>query len=87
MTCSSSCPLLGGVANLLIVLLHLALALRPQCYRHFGADALAQMHEQGSRFAVLATLRSAFSSTTTKVVACGSGIPGPGMFLLGLAML
>jgi putative oxidoreductase len=56
MILSNSCLLLGGVASLLIVLLHLALALRPQWYRHFGADELAQMHEQGSRFTVLVTL-------------------------------
>jgi putative oxidoreductase len=53
---SSSCLVLGGVASLLIVLLHLALAVRPQWYRHFGADELAQMHEQGSRFTVPVTL-------------------------------
>jgi hypothetical protein len=56
MNVSSFCLLLGGVASLLIVLLHLALALRPQWYRHFGADELAQLHEQGSRFTVLVTL-------------------------------
>jgi putative oxidoreductase len=56
MNLSSSCLLLGGVASFLILLLHLALALRPQRYRHFGADELAQMHEQGSRFTVLTTL-------------------------------
>ena len=53
---SSSCLALGSVASLLIALLHLALAVRPQWYRHFGADELAQMHEQGSRFTVLVTL-------------------------------
>jgi putative oxidoreductase len=56
MTLSSSCLLLGGVASFLILFLHLALALRPQWYRYFGADELAQMHEQGSRFTMLVTL-------------------------------
>lgn len=56
MTLASPCLLLGGVASFLVVLLHLALALRPQWYHHFGAGELAQVHEQGSRFTVLATL-------------------------------
>lgn len=56
MTLSSFCLWLGGVASFLILFLHLALALRPQWYRYFGADELAQMHEQGSRFTVLVTL-------------------------------
>ena len=51
-----SCLLLGGVASLLIVLLHLALVLRPRWYRHFDAGELAQLYEQGSRFTVLVTL-------------------------------
>jgi hypothetical protein len=33
--------------------LHLALVFKPQWYRHFGADELVQLHEQGSRFTVL----------------------------------
>jgi hypothetical protein len=50
MNLSSSCLLLSGVASFLIALLHLALAPGPRWYRHFGADELAQLHEQGSRF-------------------------------------
>jgi hypothetical protein len=56
MTLSSSYLLLGGMASFLIVLLHLALALRPRWYRHFRADELAQLHERGSRFTVFVTL-------------------------------
>lgn len=56
MNLSESCLVLGGLASFLVVLLHLALALRPQWYRHFGADELAQRHEEGSPFTVLVTL-------------------------------
>jgi hypothetical protein len=56
MTFSSSRLLLGGLASFLIVLLHLALVLRPQWYRQFGADELAQLHEQGSSFTVFVTV-------------------------------
>ena len=77
MTLSSSCLLLGGVASLLIVLLHLALAVRPQWYRHFGADELVQMHEQGSRFAVLATLGLALMFAVWGIYALsGAGVIG-----------
>lgn len=56
MTLSSLCLVVASAASFLIVLLHVALVLRPQWYRHFGADELAQLHEQGSRFTVLVTL-------------------------------
>lgn len=46
----------GGVCSLLIALLHLVLATRPQLYRYFGAAELAQLHEQGSPFTVLVTI-------------------------------
>ncbi|MEJ2737411.1 MAG: hypothetical protein P8189_28290 [Anaerolineae bacterium] len=77
MTLSSFCLLLGGVASLLIVLLHLALALRPRWYRHFGADELAQMHEQGSRFTVFATLGLALIFAVWGIYALsGAGVIG-----------
>jgi hypothetical protein len=77
MILSNSCLLLGGVASLLIVLLHLALALRPQWYRHFGADELAQMHEQGSRFTVLVTLGLALMFAVWGIYALsGAGVIG-----------
>lgn len=50
------CLVLGGVASILIALLHLALVLRPQWYSFFGADELVQLHEQGSPFTVLVTV-------------------------------
>lgn len=77
MTLSSSCLLLGSIASLSIVLLHLALALRPQWYRHFGADELAQMHEQGSRFTVLVTLGLALMFAVWGIYALsGAGVIG-----------
>lgn len=48
--------MLGSGASFLIALLHIALALRPQWYRCFGADELVQLHNKGSRFTVLVTL-------------------------------
>ena len=56
MSIPRSCLVLGGVASLLIALLHVALALRPRWWRHFGAGELAQLHEQGSPFIVLAAI-------------------------------
>ena len=74
---SSSCLVLGSVASLLIVLLHLSLALRPQWYRHFGADELAQMHEQGSPFTVLVTLGLALMFAVWGIYALsGAGVIG-----------
>jgi hypothetical protein len=55
MNLAKTCLLFGGLASLLITGLHLALALRPQWYRSFGAEELAQLHEQGSPFTVLVT--------------------------------
>lgn len=52
---SRDCLVLGGIASFLIAALHLALVLKPQWYRYFGADELVQLHEQGSRFTVLVT--------------------------------
>lgn len=53
MNLSRSCLILGGLASFFIVLLHLALALRPQWYRHFGAGELAQLHEGGANLPCL----------------------------------
>jgi hypothetical protein len=53
---SDCCLTLGGVASLLITLLHVALAIRPQAYRYCDAAELAQLHEQGSPFTVLVTI-------------------------------
>jgi hypothetical protein len=50
MNTSGYCLVLGGVASFLIAALHLALAIRPQWYRHFGADEFVQMPERRSRF-------------------------------------
>jgi hypothetical protein len=71
------CLLLGGGASLLIALLHLALVFRPQWYRHFGAGDLAQLHEQGSPFTVLATLGLALMFAAWAVYALsGAGVVG-----------
>ena len=56
MNLAKTCLLFGGLASLLITGLHLALALRPQWYRCFGAEELAQLHKQGSPFTVLVTV-------------------------------
>lgn len=56
MNMSKPCLVLGGVASILIALLHLALVFRPQWYRFFGADELVQLHEQGSPFTVRVTV-------------------------------
>jgi hypothetical protein len=75
---SGYCLILGGVASLLIALLHLALALRPQWYRTFGADELAQLHEQGSPFTVLVTLGLALMFAAWGVYGLsGAGLIGP----------
>jgi hypothetical protein len=50
------CLLFGAAASFFIALLHLALALEPRWYCHFGADELARLHERGSRCTVLVTL-------------------------------
>jgi len=47
---------LGGIASLLIALLHVILVIRPQIYRYFNAAELAQMHESGSPFTVIVTI-------------------------------
>jgi hypothetical protein len=56
MNLSGYCLILGGVASLLVAVLHIALAIKPQGYRYFGAAELAQLHEQGSPFIVLVTI-------------------------------
>ena len=56
MDISRYCLTLGSIASFLIALLHLALVFKPQWYRHFGADELAQLAEQGSPFTVLVTI-------------------------------
>jgi len=77
MTVTDACLLLGGVVSSVIVLMHLALALRPQWYRHFGAEELAQMHAQGSRFTVLVTLGLAFLFAVWGIYALsGAGVIG-----------
>jgi len=69
--------LLGGIASFLIVVLHLALALMPQWYRYFGADELAQLHEEGSPFTVLVTLGLALMFAAWAVYALsGAGVIG-----------
>jgi hypothetical protein len=77
MNISEFCLLLGGVASLLIMLLHLALALRPQWYRYFRAGELAQLHEQGSPFTVLVTLGLALMfAAWTAYALSGAGLIG-----------
>ena len=56
MSLSSYCFILGGIGSLLIAVLHVALAVRPQWYRCFGGDELAQLAEQGSRLIVVVTI-------------------------------
>jgi hypothetical protein len=71
------CLLLGGAASLSIVLLHLALALKPQWYRYFGAGELVQLHEQGSPFTVLVPLGLALMFAAWAVYALsGAGVIG-----------
>jgi hypothetical protein len=48
--------LLGGIASLLIALLHVILAIRPKIWRYFGAAELTQMHQNGSPFTVLVSI-------------------------------
>ena len=48
--------ILGGIASLLIALLHVTLAIRPQIWSYFGAGELTQMHENGSPFTVLVSI-------------------------------
>lgn len=48
--------LAAGILSALITLLHIVLVFRPEIYRQFGADELADMHEQGSPFTVLVTI-------------------------------
>jgi hypothetical protein len=56
MTLANYCLVLGGVASLLIALLHVVLALRPQTYSYFGAAELAELAGQGSPFVLLVSL-------------------------------
>lgn len=72
------CLLLGGLASFLIVLLHLALVLKPKWYHHFGAGELAQLHEQGSPFTVLVTLGLALMfAAWTAYALSGASVIGP----------
>ena len=50
------CLLLGGIASLLVAVLHVVLAIRPQLYRCFGAEQLAELAQKGSRFVVPVTI-------------------------------
>ncbi len=71
------CLILGGVASLLIAVLHVALAIRPQGYRYFGAAELAQLAEQGSPFTVLVTIGLALMFATWGAYALsGAGVIG-----------
>ena len=56
MNLSYYCLLLGGIASLLVAVLHAVLAIRPQGYRYFGGAELARLAEQGSSFIVLVTI-------------------------------
>jgi hypothetical protein len=77
MNMSKHCLVLGGVASLLIALLHLALVFRPQWYRFFGADELVQLHEHGSPFTVLVTAGLALIFAVWGVYALsGAGVVG-----------
>ena len=67
--------ILGGVASLLIALLHIVLAIRPQIYRYFNAAELAEMHENGSPFTVLVTVGLAIMFALWGVY----GLSGAGM--------
>ncbi|NOH12515.1 MAG: hypothetical protein HND51_12785 [Chloroflexi bacterium] len=53
---SSTLLLIGAMASFGVTLLHILLVFRPQLYRYFGADELADMVEDGSSFTVLVTL-------------------------------
>lgn len=43
----------AGLFSMLIALLHVYLAIRPEVYRYFGAVELVELYEQGSSFTVL----------------------------------
>ena len=87
MNLAKTCLLLGGLASLLITGLHLALALRPQWYRYFGAEELAELHEQGSPFTVLVTVGLALMFAAWGAYALsGAGVLG-GLPLLRTALI
>lgn len=50
------CLTLGGIASLLVAVLHVVLAIRPQLYRYSGADQLAELAEKGSKFVMPVTI-------------------------------
>ena len=71
------CLVLGGVASFFNTFLHIVLAIRPQLYRHCGADELAQLHEQGSPFTVLVTVALALMFAVWGTYALsGAGVIG-----------
>jgi hypothetical protein len=51
-----SCLILGGIASLLLAVLHLVLVFRPQAWRFFGAGEISELAEQGSRWIAPVTL-------------------------------
>lgn len=70
--------ILGGLASLLIAILHLALAIRPQLWSYFGAAELTQMHASGSPFPVLVSTGLALMFAAWGVYALsGAGVIEP----------
>jgi hypothetical protein len=70
--------ILGGAASLLIALLHIVLAIRPQIWSYFGADELAQMHQNGSPFTVFVSIGLALMFAAWGVYALsGAGLIKP----------
>ncbi len=53
---ASAYLILGGGASLLLAVLHLVLAIRPQAWRYFGAGELSTLAEQGSQWITPVTL-------------------------------
>lgn len=77
MNLSGYCLILGGVASFLIATLHLVFVLQPQWQRHFGADELVQLAEQGSPFTVLVTFGLTLMFATWGAYALsGAGVIG-----------
>lgn len=70
--------ILSGSASLLVTLLHIILAIRPQAWQYFGAGELTEIHEKGSPFTLLVTLGLILMFSAWVVYAyAGAGIIRP----------
>ncbi len=53
---SKNLLIIGSLLSFLVVLLHIALAIRPKLYDYFGASKLSELNDEGSSFTVWVTL-------------------------------